>query len=93
MHSLTLTAPVIRKPDLIATDMDGDTVMMCIERGEYYGLGGVGSRVWELLAQPTSIKEITRVICDEYDIEASSCQTDMQAFVEELMRNGLVSAI
>jgi len=30
----------VRNPDLIAADMDGDTVMMSIECGEYYGIGG-----------------------------------------------------
>lgn len=30
----------VRNPDLIATDMYGDTLMMSIEYGEYYGFGG-----------------------------------------------------
>lgn len=90
MSFLPSTALVFRNPDLLAADMDGDIVMMSIERGEYYGIGGVGSRVWELLAQPTSINQITQIICAEYEVEEATCQADMQKFVEQLLQNGLV---
>lgn len=82
-----------RDPDLIATDMDGDTVMMSIERGEYYGIGGVGSRCWELLAEPMSIDALVKTICTEFEVDEATCQEDMQAFVDELLRLCLVQRI
>lgn len=81
-----------RKPDLIAAEVDGDQVMMSIEQGEYFGITGVGSHVWELLARPISIAEITDIICTKYDVEEAQCRSDMQSFVEELFKLGLVSA-
>ena len=92
MSSLASTTTITRKPDLLDADMDGETVMMSIERGEYYGIGGVGSRVWELLAQPTSVAEITQIICSEYEVDETTCRADMQKFIEELLQNGLVLA-
>jgi len=92
MTTLTLNTPITQIPDLVATDMDGDTVMMSIERGEYFGIGGVGSRVWDLLAQPTTLAKITQAICAEYSVDEATCQADMQDFVAELIKNGLVSA-
>ena len=44
---------VSRNPNLVAANVDGDLVMMSVEQGEYFGITGVGSRVWELLATPT----------------------------------------
>lgn len=78
-------------PDLIATDMDGDTLMMSIERGEYYGIGGVGSRVWALLKQPISLSTIVGTIRNEFDVAESTCQTDMARFLGELKEHGLVT--
>lgn len=91
-----MTAPLpsanfVRNPDLVATDMDGETVMMSIERGEYFGLGGVGSRVWELLAQPTSLAQLADAIGAEYEVDASTCLADLQRFVADLLANGLVA--
>ena len=90
MDSLPLDTLLTRNPDLLAADMDGETVMMSIERGEYYGIGGVGSRVWEMLAQPTSINQMIQTICAEYEVEEATCQADMQKFVDQLLQNGLV---
>ncbi|QQS53241.1 MAG: PqqD family protein [Candidatus Competibacteraceae bacterium] len=81
-----------RNPNLVAADIDGDLVMMSVEQGEYFGITGVGSRVWKLLATPTTVADITRVICAEYAVEEAQCQADMQGFVEELIQLGLVSA-
>lgn len=79
-----------RSPDLIATDMDGETVMMSIERGEYFGLGGVGGRVWELLAQPMTLDQLTAAICAEFAVDEDTCRADLQRFTDELAAKGLV---
>jgi hypothetical protein len=83
----------VRSPDLVAADMDGDTVMMSIERGEYFGIGGVGSRVWQLLEHPLSIKEIVRAVCAEFDVDEATCQADMIAFIGELQAHRLISTV
>lgn len=85
------TSKFQRNPDLIATDMDGDTVMMSIERGEYYGISGVGSRVWELLASPVSMTDIVQTICNEFEVDESTCQADMAHFIEDMQGHGLIS--
>ena len=78
-------------PDLIAADMDGETVMMSIDRGAYFGIAGVGSRIWELLATPISIAQITQTICDEYEVDADTCMADVQKFARDLIQHQLVS--
>ncbi len=87
------TIPITRNPNQVAAEIDGDLVMMNIEQGEYYGITGVGSRIWELLATPITVAGIVRVICTEYDVEEAQCQADTQAFVEELIKLGLASVV
>ena len=86
---LSLSTAVTRNPRLIAADMDGDTVMMSIESGEYFGLGGVGSRIWELLASPRTLGEIVTTICAEYEVDAATCEADTRRFVSQLLENEL----
>lgn len=83
--------PVIRNPDLISTEMDGDTVMMSIERGEYFGLGGVGSRAWELMAQATTVEAMAQTICNEFEVDLPTAQADLHKFVQDLLDHGLVA--
>jgi len=91
MSPVLSTTLITRSPDLVAADIDGDLVMMSIEQGEYFGITGVGSRVWELLAAPITVADVVRVICVEYAVDEATCQADMQAFIEELIQLGLAS--
>jgi hypothetical protein len=70
--------------------MDGETVMMSIEKGEYFGIGGVGSRVWELLENPVTLEDIIETICEEYEVDAAACSRDIKTFLEKLLQTGLV---
>ncbi len=80
---------VTRNPRLIAADMDGDLVMMSIESGEYFGLGGVGTRVWELIATPHTLTQLTQAICAEYEVDEATCEADVRRFLADLLANGL----
>ena len=40
------------------TDLDGEKVMMNLERGEYFMMNEVGSRIWEIISKPINVKNI-----------------------------------
>lgn len=90
MTELDASTPIIRHPDLVAAEMDGDLVMMSIEKGEYYGVSGVGPRIWELLEAPVTVEQMTTTLCEEFEVDAVSCLRDTLNFVRELRSMGLV---
>lgn len=90
LTTIDATIPIIRHPDLVAAEMDGDLVMMSIERGEYFGVGGAGPRVWELLEQPVTLEQIAATLCAEFEVEAAVCRQDLLNFAQELLGLGLV---
>jgi Coenzyme PQQ synthesis protein D (PqqD) len=67
-----------------------EAVMLSVEAGQYYGLNAVARRIWELLEEPKTIFELRDAICDEFEVDAETCQADILKFVGELMDNGLV---
>lgn len=81
---------LIRAPDALASEVDGDVVMMSVERGEYFSLTGVAARLWDLLAEATTIGQLTAAIATEYDIPADQCQPDIVAFASDMLAAGLV---
>ena len=90
---MSLIAPatlIVRNPDMIAAEMDGDLVMMSIERGEYFGIGGVGTLAWELLTEPTTVDRLCPAVCEEFDVDAATCREDLLRFADELLTLGLV---
>jgi hypothetical protein len=91
MNQYDVDSLLIRRSDLIAADMDGETVMMSVERGEYFGINGIGTKVWALLEKPISIAQITISICSEYEIDAITCQADIETFIKELFDSDLIT--
>lgn len=79
-----------RNPDLIGALIDDELVMMSADKGQYYGLAGVGLRIWELLEQPRRFNELVDRILDEFEVEREVCEKDLVEFLGQMVRLGLV---
>ena len=84
---------VQRDLDLIGVDMDGETVMMSVEHGAYYGIRGVGSRIWEIIEKPSRFNEIVTRITAEYDVTREQATTEISEFLNTLSRNKLLKLL
>ncbi|MBF0507627.1 MAG: PqqD family protein [Deltaproteobacteria bacterium] len=51
---------VCREEGLLAGEMAGETVMMSIEKGEYYALDPVAGRIWRLIENFLNLIQIRR---------------------------------
>jgi hypothetical protein len=56
----------------------------------YYGLNPVGARVWNLVQQSRSVREIRDTLLEEYDVEAEQCERDLLALLEKMREQGLI---
>lgn len=81
---------VAQTAGLVAADMDGEKVMLNIESGKYFGLDRLGSRIWELIEKPHTVRALVATLLTEYDVEEKTCQNDIVAFVGTLHAKGLV---
>ena len=84
---------ITRNADLVATDMDGELVMMNLARGEYFGLNAVGSRIWEMLASPCSIAELCYRLEKEFAVDREQCLQEVSLFINELLSQGLAQRV
>lgn len=55
-----------------------------------YPLNTVATRIWELMDGKTSIEDIIKKLCEEFDQEKSAIQKDILEFLEELLRADLI---
>lgn len=83
--SVTLSAEVLTTPI-------GDSLMLLdLASGVYYELEGVGSRVWQLLAEETAPAEVAHRISVEYGVNEAAAANDLIDLLEELSASGLLS--
>lgn len=85
-----LNAKVVQNKDIDASDIDGDKVMMNLERGMYFSLNSVGSKIWDIIENPTTIDEIVKTLLNEYDITEEKCKEAVVSFLKGLEVNGLI---
>ncbi len=81
---------VTRNEGLVSADMDGETVMMSIENGKYFGMDSIGSRIWEIIEQPRSVSQLCAILLEEFDVEPDQCERDVTEFLEELIKEKLI---
>ncbi len=81
---------VQRNPDMVASKMDGETVMMSLENSEYYGLNEIGSRIWDLIPEKIQVGQLIDILTNEYDISYDACKKDVMDFLDHLHEKGLL---
>jgi hypothetical protein len=84
---------ITRTDEIISADMDGETVMMSIEQGNYYGLNPIGSRIWELIEAPVSVSSLCDTLQAEFDVCPETCQQDVLEFLNQLKNEEILEII
>lgn len=75
---------------VLARKVGGETVLLNLTSEQYYGLDGVGSRLWELIEEGMTFDEVIMTLVNEYDIDRETLMEDVQAVVSNLVRRGLL---
>ena len=81
---------IILNQELLQSEIDGETIMMSIDNGKYYGLNTVASRIWEIIKDEPLFSEIIEKLTIEYDIEKQQCETETKEFIDKLIENKLI---
>lgn len=74
----------------IVSDMDGEKVMLSVQKGKYYNLGDIGGKIWDLIYLPRSLQQIVDALVLEYDINPEICFAQVASFLEHLLSEGLI---
>ncbi|HEX6099720.1 MAG TPA: PqqD family peptide modification chaperone [Thermoanaerobaculia bacterium] len=81
---------VVVSKDQMASDVAGETVILGLTAGRYYGLDAVGARVWQVIQTPTPFADLRRTIVSEYDVEPERCEADLLTLLQKMADAGLV---
>jgi hypothetical protein len=84
---------VVRTSDQVASELSGETVILSLRNGVYYGLDEVGSSIWRFIEEPRTFEEIRERITAEYDVTDEECAREVERFVGDLRKNGLVDLL
>ncbi len=84
---------VVATKDQVSTNLQGESVILNMKSGVYFGLNPVGARIWELVQQPTTVQLIQQTIINEYAVDPERAKSDVLALLKQLNEAGLVEVV
>ena len=77
--------------DVVFRDLAGESVLLNLSTGTYFGLDAVGTRLWHLVTEHGSTALVLETLLAEYDVDAIRLQKDVDALIEQLLAKGLLT--
>ena len=77
-------------PGLLATEIDGELVMMDVENGHYYNLDPIGTKIWKALVEPVRVSDLCAALEAGYEAPPGMVRADVLRLLGELDARGLL---
>ncbi len=82
---------IARSSDVVWTKTDSkESVLLHLDRGNYYSLNRTSTYIWELLTGSYSLEEILSSLCNKFEVSENVAREDLTHFVAMLRLKGLV---
>ncbi|MDH4186665.1 MAG: PqqD family protein [Nitrospira sp.] len=78
--------------DVVFRDLAGESVLLNLRSGTYFGLDAIGTRFWHLLREQGSLAQTIATLLNEYDVDEIRLRQDVEALVDQLLAKGLLTA-
>jgi hypothetical protein len=90
---MKLTDHLTASDDVVAREVGGETILLDLASGNYFGLDAVGARLWQVIEERgCSIGEACDVLLAEYEVEREVLEKDVLALAAQLAEQKLVTA-
>ncbi len=89
-RTLSVSSSVVVAKDQVSSDLGGEVAILHLKAGTYYGLDVVGARIWSLIQEPRTVKEIRDVLVSEYEVDPDRCESELIALLQRLADEELI---
>ena len=84
-----------RKADFMMQNVGGENLLVplgtqVMDLNGLITLNDTAAYVWELLAEEHSLDELAGAVVEQFDVDPESAHVDVQTFVDEITRLGLL---
>ncbi len=78
-------------PQVMSRPVGDETVLLDLASGMYFGLDGVGKRIWESVSDGKTLAETVDAIVAEYEVGEEQARSDVIGFAQRLVERGLLA--
>ena len=92
-YGVNIDSVITKNKEIDDADLDGEKVMMNLDKGQYFMMNEVGSRIWELIEGNTPIVNIIEALTNEYDVDEETCENTVMEFLGRLKDADLIKVV
>jgi len=75
---------------IIAREIQGDTVLLNKESGDYFSLNTVGTDIYNCICKGMETEDIVSFLLDKYDVGYDTLKNDVISLVSELKEKNII---
>ena len=88
---ISLHSMVTVTTEQVSCDLSGETVVLNLANGQYFGLNAVAARIWEMLQDQCCVLDVRDRLLTTYpDVDPERCTSDLLNVLADLAEADLV---
>lgn len=87
--TITFKSRVRPASSVLVRELEGEAVLLNLDSESYYGLNGIGARMWSVVNTSDSVEAAYETLVAEYEVDADRLREDLKALVEEWIEHDL----
>jgi hypothetical protein len=81
---------IVAASSQVSSTISGDTVILDLESGTYFGTTAVGSEIWRFVQEPRTFADVVGMVVVRFSVSLEQAEQDTREFVEQLSEVGLI---
>ncbi|AFY56936.1 Coenzyme PQQ synthesis protein D (PqqD) [Rivularia sp. PCC 7116] len=77
--------------DVLYSEVENEAILLHVSGGTYYNLSETSLPFWEALQNQQPLQPVVEKIANEYEVQREQVLNDLQAFLQDLSKLGLIS--
>lgn len=77
--------------EVMFSKVDGESVIMHLQTGQYFGLNSVSTDIWNHLEKNLTFPGLIDLLLSEYDVERKKCEKETKAIITALLKMKFIS--
>ncbi len=77
-------------PDVLASEIDNEAVILGVTSGKYFGLDETGTEIWNNIQNPIRISDLLVRLWELYEGNRDEIRKETLSFLSELLERNLI---
>lgn len=80
-------------PNALHRELQGETVLLDLNAGEYYGLDEVATRLWQLIVEKGDLAAVEAAMLEEFEVDPAVLAADITRMIDDLLAKRLIEVV